>query len=155
MTRFLALAICWGSAALLSAAEPLDIDSRLELFVDEFLIDQMSGDLHQQLHEPTPQEVALVTDAPWEGNTSAYFTVFQDGDLYRMYYRGSHADDGAASSAHPEFTCYAESRDGIRWTKPELGIVEYQGSKENNIILEGLGAHCFVAFKDDNPDCPP
>ena len=31
--------------------------------------------------------------------------------------------------------CYAESRDGIRWTKPNLGLFKFRGSSDNNIIL--------------------
>jgi hypothetical protein len=55
----------------------------------------------------------------------------------------------------------AESRDGIHWTRPELGIVEFDGSTKNNLILDramveeirGSPAHTAV-FKDTNPDCP-
>ena len=32
-------------------------------------------------------------------------------------------------------TYYAESTDGISWVKPELGLVEFAGSKNNNIVL--------------------
>mgnify|MGYP002623200308 FL=1 len=137
------------------AAEPIAIGSRLELFADDFLIDKMTGDVVQRLHEPVPKEVVLVTDKPWEGNTCAYYTIFQDDNLYRMYYRGSHADEKTRKSLHPEVTCYAESRDGIHWTKPELGIVECDGSRANNIILKDLGTHNFVAFRDENPHCSP
>jgi len=136
------------------ADDPIDIGSRRELFVDEYLIESMGGVL-RVLHQPEPREVVLTTDKPWEGNTCAYYTIFQDGDLYRMYYRGSHYDEQTRKGAHPEVTCYAESTDGIHWTRPNLGLHEFNGSKANNIILTGLGAHCFVAFKDENPDCPP
>lgn len=137
------------------AADPVAVGTRLELFTDDVLIDSMTGEVTRHLHQPRPEEVVLVTDQPWEGNTSAYYTIFQDGDVYRMYYRGSHYDEQTRQAGHPEVTCYAESRDGIHWTKPELGIVEFEGSSANNIILKGQGAHCFVAFKDENPDCPP
>lgn len=133
----------------------IELGSRLELFVDDFLIERLEGDVGHHLHRPEPKEVVLTTDAPWEGNTCAYYTVFRDGDLYRMYYRGSHADEKTRRSQHREVTCYAQSSDGVRWTKPELGLVAWDGSKANNIILDGIGAHCFVAFRDDNPDCPP
>lgn len=33
--------------------------------------------------------------------------------------------------------CYATSRDGIGWQKPELGLVDYRGSRANNIVLRG------------------
>ncbi|OYW18041.1 MAG: hypothetical protein B7Z55_11405 [Planctomycetales bacterium 12-60-4] len=136
------------------AVDPIDLGSRRELFVDDFLIDKMSGEARQHLHRPEPREVVLTTDAPWEGNTSAYYTVFQDGDIYRMYYRGSHYDTETKQATHREVTCYAESADGIHWTKPRLGLFEFDGSTENNIVLDRLGTHCFAAFKDTNPDCP-
>ncbi len=75
------------------AAAPLEIGTRLELFVDDYLIESMSGDVSQHLNRPEPQEVVLTTGAPWEGNTCAYYTIFRDGGRYRMYYRGSHFDE--------------------------------------------------------------
>ncbi len=142
------------AAQVATAAEPLDIGSRLELFVDAFLVDRLGGEADFYVHEPRPEGVVLTTDQPWEGNTCAYYTIFKDGDLYRMYYRGSHFDEKTRKSAHPEVTCYAESKDGIHWMRPKLGIHAWNGSKDNNIILTGPGAHCFVAFRDDRPDCP-
>ena len=108
-----------------------------------------------RLQKPIPKEVAIVHDAPWEGNTCAYHTVFQDGDLYRMYYRGLHYDEKTEQPTHPEVVCCAESQDGIHWTKPSLGAVEFQGSKANNIIWNGVGAHNFAPFKDSNPSVKP
>jgi len=137
------------------AGEPTDIGSRLELFIDDYLIDKITGDAEQRLHKPTPREVVLVTDKPWEGNTCAYYTVFQDGDLYRMYYRGSHYDTETRRMSHRQVACYAESADGVHWTKPELGLFEFDGSKRNNIVWDGVGTHNFTPFKDPNPDCPP
>jgi len=135
------------------AAEPIRIGSRLEPLVDEFLIDEFGGKAKLKLHKPTAKEVVLVTDMPWEGNTSAYYTVFQDGDIYRMYYRGSHFDEKTKKAIHEEVTCYAESKDGVHWTKPELGLFQFDGSKTNNIVWNGIGTHCFTAFKDGNPKC--
>ncbi|SVC81308.1 uncharacterized protein METZ01_LOCUS334162, partial [marine metagenome] len=44
----------------------------------------MTGDAKQHLHRPEPKEVVLITDEPWEGNTCAYYTIFRDGNLFRM-----------------------------------------------------------------------
>jgi len=52
-------------------------------------------------------------------------------------------------------TCYAESNDGIHWHKPNLGLFEWEGSKENNIVWTGPGTHNFTPFKDANPAAPP
>ena len=129
-----------------------DIGSRLELFVDDWLIDRLDG-AERVLHSPVPQDVALVCDAPWEGNSSKQVTVFEDGGLYRMYYRGSQVDyaPGEMTDRH-QVTCYAESADGIRWEKPSLGLVEFDGSTDNNIVWDGPGSHNFMPFKDANPD---
>ncbi len=147
----LAALLCFSSSVI--GDEPINIGSRLEPLVDEFLIDKFEGDAALHLHRPEPREVALVTDKPWEGNTCAYYTIFRDGDLFRMYYRGSHWDTATKKATHPEVTCYAESKNGIDWTKPELGLFEFEGSKKNNIVWDGIGAHCFAVFRDENPNC--
>jgi len=132
---------------------PISIANRLEPFIDNHLIDQLNGVTHQ-LQKPQPQEVSIVHDEPWEGNTCGYHTVFQDGNSYRMYYRGSHHDTVTTKTPH-EVTCYAESTDGITWTKPNLGLFEFDGSKNNNIVWMETGAHDFSPFKDPNPNATP
>ena len=154
----LGLAATTGRSML--AAEPdevTEIGSRRELFVENTLISTTSGGAKLQLHRPVLREVSFVCDKDWEGSSCAYMKVFKDGDLYRMYYRGSgvvYKENGYASP-HEETACYAESHDGIHWTKPELGLFEFEGSKKNNIIWIGLGSHNFAPFLDANPDCPP
>jgi hypothetical protein len=132
-----------------------DISSRLEPFVDDYLIDRSSGSARLVAQKPTPHEVVLAADKPWEGNTSAYYTVMQDDDKIRVYYRGSHFDERTKKETHREVTCYAESTDGIHFTKPELGLFEFDGSKANNIVWDGAGTHNFTPFKDTNPKCAP
>ena len=141
------------------------IGDRRELLVDDFLVDKISGGGRLRLHQPVPREIVLETDAPWEGNACGYQSVFQDGEVYRMYYHSGHYRHGGKPAetrpAHPWFLCYAESSDGIHWRRPELGLFEFDGSKKNNIILtpesvaaiKGDPAHTAV-FKDANPDCP-
>ena len=147
----------------LSDQQAIDIGSRRELFVDEFLIEQLDG-VRLQLNRPVRREIVFRADAPWEGNGSAYQSIFQDGDRYRMYYRGGHHTASKAYAKDErswETLCLAESNDGIHWTRPDLGIVEFAGSKKNNLILNaamvaeinGSPAHTAV-FKDTNPDCP-
>lgn len=135
------------------SADRVDIAGRLELFVDDHLIGETEGDVRRQLIQPEPKEVVFETGEAWEGNTSGYYTVFQDGDVYRMIYRGWQHDEKMKAS-HREVTCYAESKDGIHWRKPKLGLFEWNGSKDNNIVWLGPGTHNFTAFRDDNPATP-
>jgi hypothetical protein len=53
--------------------------------------------------------------------------------------------------------CYATSQDGVRWTKPELGLVEYNCNKKNNLVAlncDGDVISCIVLYEPDesNPD---
>lgn len=144
---------CLARAA--DKTDTIDVGTRRELFVDDYLIDKLDR-ARRVLHQPTSREISLVRNKPWEGNVSGYTTVFQDGDLYRMYYRGTDTvyTQGKVTSPHRAVVCYVESSDGIQWTRPEHGLVEFEGSKQNNIIWDGVGHHNFTPFKDANPDCP-
>jgi hypothetical protein len=126
----------------------LDVGCRLELFVDETLLERMRG-VHLHLHTPTPQNVVLRCNQPWEGPSSAYFSVFQDEGLCRMYYRGG-GDEG-----QPEVTCTAVSEDGIHWRKPELGLGAREGRQDTNIIVNPGCSHNFAPFLDANPNTKP
>ena len=135
----------------LPASPPIDIGSRLELLLDDHLIERTSGGARLRLQRPLQREVVFTCDQPWEGNYSGYPTFIQDGDAYRMYYRAA-AWPGLGSDRELELrVCLAESPDGIHWTRPNLGLVEFQGSKHNNILLEGEMGNTFVPFLDANP----
>lgn len=161
------IALTLGLAYLLSVpanADPIDLGKRRELFVDDHLIESISGDARLQLHHPQPREIAIVHDEPWEGTASGYHSIFKDGDRYRMYYKSMHIDfpDGELrTDSHPRFCGYAESADGIIWEKPELGLHEFAGSKANNIVItsEAMNGLAIDAghpaiFKDQNPNAP-
>ncbi|MCP4643936.1 MAG: hypothetical protein GY851_26065, partial [bacterium] len=131
----------------------INIGSRLEPFVDSYLIDGLSG-TELRLHHPRPAGPTFPLDRPWEGRYSGYSTILDDGGLYRMYYRGHPVDapDGSPS----ESTCYAESTDGIHWERPSLGLFEVNGTRDNNVILSGFEplSHNFAPFLDTRPGVP-
>jgi len=132
-----------------------NIGSRLEPFVDHYLIEALKG-ARLEMHRPQPAEIAVKFDQPWEGRHAAYPTVIKDGDTYRLYYRGL-PGTGTKDGTDAECTCYAESRDGIHWTKPELGLFERNGTRKNNVILAGMKpcSHNFSPFIDTRPGVPP
>ena len=116
-------------------SEVIHLENKRELFVDYHFTDDFNGTT-LKLHHPTPANVAVKYDQPWEtdekGSGSFYTTVFPEGDIFRMYYRGHHTN-----------ACYAESEDGINWCKPDLGIIELEGSKKNNVIFKDLSNSAF------------
>ncbi len=158
---FLALPAFLGLAdiARCQGAEstPIQIGAQPELFIDGRLFQEFMGTARHKLHRPVAREVVMIHDAPWEGGGSNYHTIFQDGEIYRLYYRGAEfaVEDGKIRQAHAQVTCYAESKDGIHWTRPNLGLYEWEGSRENNIIwTDEPSTHNFAPFKDARPDVP-
>ena len=99
------------------ASAPLRIGSRRELFLDDLLIDRITGQADRRIHHPQPRAIVMEHDQPWEGTGSGYHSIFQDGGLYRMYYKAWHiavSPGKADTETHPLYCCYAESDDGIR-----------------------------------------
>lgn len=161
----LAAAASIGARAADDSGQVTDIGSRRELFVDAALVGTLSGGAELRLHHPQVREAVCVFDKPWEGSGSGTPSIFRDGPLYRMYYRGQQVTvkpDTVEFEGHETYLCYAESDDGIHWRRPNLGLYEFRGSKDNNIVFVGgkignldIGIGAAAVFKDDNPDVPP
>ncbi|MBL9180190.1 MAG: hypothetical protein JNM65_19165 [Verrucomicrobiaceae bacterium] len=100
--------------------------------------------------------------SPDAGHAILYGTVIKQGDTFRMWYLGMHEPEIKAGQAPGWWRpmCYAESKDGISWTKPELGLVEFNGSRKNNIcLIEGtphsmtrVNDFLSVLYEPDEPD---
>ncbi len=127
-----------------SAGEAVHIGSNRELFVDQYLIGSLDGTA-QKLWPPRDEGPILFLDSPWEGELSTYMTVLHVGSKYQLYYRGKGS------------TCYAESEDGIHWTKPNLGLASWGENHNTNLLFgpEPELSHNFAPFYDTNPNCPP
>lgn len=134
-------------------AEPIGIGSRLELFVDHHLIEDMVGvelRLHHPVKAPRPKSPLPVRHM---------VTVIKDGDLYRAWYRGhdpdfkgdKHSGDGG------ELVHYAESDDGHEWRFPVLRLHEVGGTVENNVVLARMPnrLHNFMPFLDTREGIAP
>lgn len=106
--------------------------------------------IHRVSAEPEP---VLRAEHPWENAmVGAYATVLKDDGLYRCWYEPYYLKDG--KRVQPGIA-YAESDDGIVWRKPMLGLSEFAGSKDNNLVDMGTRgwAHGQSVMKD--PAAPP
>lgn len=100
--------------------------------------------------------------APDHGHAILYGTVIKDGDKFRMWYLGMFEVELKSGQAPGWWRpmCYAESDDGVRWTKPNLGLVEFNGNRNNNIcLIEGepfsltkVNDFLSVLYEPDDPD---
>src|SRR5215203_3446335 len=132
-------------AFALAIDEPLTLTRHRQLFVDDRMIASSSG-LKRVIHAARKYEdnPILLPVKPWEGQyTLLYGTVIRDEEegIWKMWYSTMN-HFRYIQKIFPESTylCYATSRDGVHWTKPELGVVEYRGKTLNNIVLEGTHA---------------
>jgi hypothetical protein len=82
--------------------------------------------------EQRTAESFLTADKPWEASGITGCTWIREGDLWRLWYGAwlpnTQRDDDLLS-------CYAESTDGVHWTKPNLGLTEFAGNRNNNIVF--------------------
>jgi len=110
------------------------------------------GVAHKDKNNPLFKE-----DKPWEPRfDNPYSSVIYDEEekIYKCWYsifiksgpKGDFPGEGLPSDkrAWVNWTegdrdfgvCYATSKDGIHWDKPELGVIEFDGSKKNNLVIE-------------------
>ena len=133
----------------------IDIGSRRQLFLDDHLIERMQG-VGRQLHRPRRygDRPLLEADQPWEqgGNGVSLMggTVLYDEEehIYKMWCRNSRVVETVTGYETPHSrgytSCYALSADGLRWEKPAIGQVEYEGSSGNNILPPALRGSAFI-----------
>ncbi len=87
-------------------------------------------------------EPILRRERPWEQMGIAGTSLIQDGDKFRLWC--------SSQKSHDEtFRCYFESSDGKSWTRPNLGLIDYEGKKENNLFKLD-GHYVFI-----DPSAPP
>ncbi|MBK8094028.1 MAG: hypothetical protein IPK32_19180 [Verrucomicrobiaceae bacterium] len=92
--------------------------------------------------------------APDAHGVQFYGSVIKDGGKYRMWYVAF--DDAVESKVASERwrAAYAESADGLTWVKPNLGLVEFRGDRNNNLLDMGA-AWGFVNLKVIKDDADP
>jgi hypothetical protein len=118
-----------------AALAALDIGGRKQLFTDNKFVLDATG-VTFRMNPPQKAGKVLVGTQPWEnGIVSGGGTVIEDQGKFKMWYTALAAKSGPINDTSWRL-CYAESVDGIAWTKPELGINEWNGSTRNNIVLE-------------------
>ena len=94
-------------------------------------------------------EIFFHPEHPWEQDARIDIcTMMHEGGRYRLWYGTTKSDDRSEN-----YICYAESDDGYHWSRPELGLVEYEGSSKNNIISADREHHLGAVFMD--PAGPP
>lgn len=148
LTAGVAAAPGWGS-------EALNIGGRKQLFIDAKFVEQAEG-VQWRVNPPVKTGLVLAGTNSWEnGLIFGASTVMEDQGKYRLWYTACPIPPGKVRNEtyHTFFLCYAESDDGTHWRKPNLGLYEWNGSRENNILMQvpmEVGGGVFV-----DPTAPP
>ena len=121
--------------------EPVEIGFEPQFFVDDYLVDNrwplrkgkeaMVRACHQPVKHPANPLIA---------GKGGYVNVVWDDDakLYRMVYQDFWVQSPKPNLKYTYAISYAESKDGIEWTLPNLGMHEWKGGKDNNVCWQGL-----------------
>jgi len=130
---------------LAANAQPYPIGGRKQLFIDRRFVTESRG-VELAMNPPVKVGPVLIGTQSWDnGFVAGYGSVLQDQGKYRMWYIGMPSSD----TGQPDYAvcrlCYAESDDALHWTKPDLGICDWRGSRANNIVLEtSLESACVL-----------
>jgi len=125
-----------------------------ELFLDDQIVERtfrLGRTIHQlQKYGGGP---LVRPDKPWEGHLlAAYGTVMLDlqSGLLRLWYNSF----DRRPDRRRNLICYAQSRDGLLWEKPELGLVEVDGSTRNNVVMYPTHVDCLNVICEADEERP-
>ncbi len=126
---------------------PLRIGTTPQMFLDDYIVER-TFNLTPVMHQVRkyPGNPILRPESPAEGwSVNLYGTVLRSSDhgSFRMWYQGY-----GKGGYH---ALYATSEDGIFWKRPNLGIVEFEGNRDNNLISTDM-ALINVIEEPDDPD---
>lgn len=109
---------------------PIEIPVAPQLFLDDFLIDEQRN-LKRVFHpaRKLDSQPLVRADRHWEGHAvmvpvGSRYEFNEKENRYELEY----------NSLNPRHRLLAVSSDGVKWTKPDLGLVEFEGSRANNIL---------------------
>jgi hypothetical protein len=113
---------------------------RTILFVDDHDVLYRAG-TRRFLNPPVrhARNPLITEDKPWE-LTIGWTSVHRDAKTgkYQLWYQ-AYAGKRAQAKTHECTVAYAESADGITFTKPNLGLFDFNGETNTNIVMIGSG----------------
>ena len=124
-------------------ASPIEVGHVRQLVLDKHIVDT-TWNCFRKVHQPDKHpDNPLIPGGSCEPEgyvaEANCGTVLYDEELGRFRFWTTRLDMTKGKWSGAFTHAYWESEDGIHWVKPELGIVEYDGSKANNILQAGKG----------------
>ena len=137
------MAIWFAGIATAHEVPVWNVSNQKQLFIDDRFI-AASTNVQLVANPPKLAGPALEPGPPgsWDDAKVTWGQVAEDQGLFKMWAGGFSAVTLKGDWKEVEVQMrmgYATSKDGIRWTKPKLGLIEWNGSKDNNIVCRDLG----------------
>ena len=111
------------------------------MFIDDRFIGESNG-ITLKVNPPVKKEIVLELEKPWENILGQYTTVVEDEGIYKMWYD---AFVGIARSKEvPLSVAYATSTDGVHWERPDLGLFDWYGHQQNNLVMPGTSGGVMI-----------
>lgn len=127
-----------------------DVGNRSQLFIDRLLVRDAAGvSFTAHPARKHPANPLLRADRPWEGwQLALYGSVLYDPDerLFKMWYQSA-----PSKEFDREMTCYATSKDGLRWDRPPVGTIKGRGGAAHNVVADCLLPSVFKDPRDPDP----
>lgn len=120
-----------------ATSEPIPVGDQKQFFIDNTLLENAHGVALQVCPAVKTGERTLEQDKPWESASLNWFSMLEDGGKYRMWYE-AYDVEGWPTSDDTSF-CYAESTDGVHWSKPGLGLCKYHDIEQTNVLFRMIG----------------
>ncbi|MDF2651203.1 MAG: hypothetical protein K0Q73_7008 [Paenibacillus sp.] len=127
------------------------------MFIDHEMIERADR-VTLTMNQPQKKGSVIRQDRPWRTKLTGYFgTVIEDGGIYKMWTNCGEGDVGSnnrygISFGKHRYVQYLESRDGLNWESPSLGLIEFEGSRNNNLIFAD---DCYEGNVFVDPNAPP
>ena len=137
----IATAVSLASAAQMPPTEPIDVGHAPQFVFDNYVVDNhwaikyKRQSVQRVFHQPVkhPGNPVLTADQ------ASFLWVVRDAEVgvFRMYYQANYqvADDKAKGRKYRTHIAYAESKDGLEWKRPDLGLFAWHDAKPNNVVI--------------------
>ena len=147
--------ICLGILCVaggMHAADYFDETKAATLFAFDSVSIPFTQNLRLEMRQPVrhPENPVVRRGPPGSPDAKGvqfYGSVIREKGKFRLWYVAFDDDKQNKAPSARWRAAYAESEDGVHWVKPSLGLVEYQGSRENNLILTDPAPLGFVNVK--------
>lgn len=125
--------------------EPVEVGHQRQLLMDRYVVDDFNG-AFRTVHQPVKHAAnPVITGEPGkdEEGPHSFGTVLREPETGKFRLWTGTSDPtilakGGKTALGSQMCVYYESEDGIEWRRPDLGLYEHWGGKDNNVFWDHI-----------------